>query len=51
MFWRYHQQRKIKNAEHQREKREAFMNLISTLQRSEPKEDSDKEFDENNKKN
>jgi len=35
MFWRYNQQRKLRNAEHCREKRESFMNLISTLQKSE----------------
>ena len=35
MFWRYNQQRKLKNAEHSREKKESFMNLISTLQKSE----------------
>jgi hypothetical protein len=35
MFWRYNQQRKLKNAEHSRERRESFMNLISALQKSE----------------
>ena len=35
MFWRYNQQRKLKNAEHCREKKESFMNLISTLQKNE----------------
>jgi hypothetical protein len=38
MFWRYNQQRKLKNAEHSREKRELFMNLISILQNKEEPE-------------
>lgn len=42
MFWRYNQQRKLKNAEHNREKRESFMNLISTLQKNEKSKKKDK---------
>ena len=38
MFWRYNQQRKLKNAEHCREKKESFLNLISTLQKNEQSE-------------
>lgn len=34
MFWRYNQQRKLWNADHRREKINSFMNLISTLQKS-----------------
>ncbi len=33
LFWRFDQQRKLRNAEHQREKREAFMNLIGKLKK------------------
>lgn len=38
MFWRFDQGRKMRNAAHQREKREALVNLLVSLRKQETTE-------------
>ena len=39
MFWFFEQRRKIRNAEHHREKREALINLISKIIKTDNKKE------------
>jgi hypothetical protein len=42
MFWHFNQRRKIRKAAHQREKREALINLLTTIRKKDTTDNDNK---------
>ena len=42
LFWHFNNRRKIRNAEHQRQKREALINLLTTIRKKDTSDNENK---------